>query len=255
MARLGFSDLQQLLRDGLATGSSVGTFIGIPGTISYELAALAGFDWVICDLEHGENEFSNVSAAVVGFSGPVITRVPSASAENVSRVLDRGSVGVMLPRISSKAELDLALLTLDCPPRGIRGVASYNRSGSWGHDKQALAEANPVAVVQAETKWAADNPDEIANNPRVDAVFVGPLDLSFSLDIPRDFENPIFVAALERILSACKAAKVAVGILAVDIEKAKTYRAMGFDFIAIGSDSTSLLGTFTNQLNQLKEKL
>ena len=254
MARLGFSDLQQLLRDSLAHGASVGTFIGIAGTISYELAALAGFDWVICDLEHGENEFSNVSAAVVGFSGPVIARVSSASAENVSRVLDRGSVGVMLPRISSKAELDLALLTLDYPPVGIRGVASYNRSGSWGHDKQALAQAQPVAVVQAETRWAAENPDEIVNNPRVDAVFVGPLDLSFSLDVPRDFENPIFVAALEGILRACKAAKVPVGILAVDIEKAKTYRSMGFDFIAIGSDSTSLLGAFTNQLNQLKEK-
>jgi len=88
MARLGFSDLQQLLRDSLAHGASVGTFIGIAGTISYELAALAGFDWVICDLEHGENEFSNVSAAVVSFSGPVIARVSSASAENVSRVLD-----------------------------------------------------------------------------------------------------------------------------------------------------------------------
>jgi len=254
MARLGFGDLQQVLRDGLTSGSTLGTFIGIPGTISYELADLAGFDWVICDLEHGENEFSNVSAAVVGFTGPVITRVPSASAENVSRVLDRGSVGVMLPRISSKAELELALSTLDYPPRGIRGVASYNRSGSWGHDKQALSKASPLAVVQAETKWAADNPEEIANNPRVDAIFVGPLDLSFSLEVPRDFENPTFVAALERILLACKASRVPVGILAVDIQKAKTYRAMGFDFIAIGSDSTSLLGAFTNQINQLKEK-
>lgn len=253
MARLTSQQSQELLRKELRSGSSIGTFIGMPGTLSYELASLAGFDWVICDLEHGENEFSNVSNAVVGFAGPVITRVPSASAENISRALDRGSAGVMLPRIASSAELQTALSSVDYPPAGIRGVASYNRSAGWGSDSSALMNSKPIVIVQIETKWASDNALEIAKNQRIDAAFIGPLDLSFSLGMPRDFESLDFVAALENIISACKSKNMPVGILASDALKAIGYREMGFDFIAIGSDSTSLLGAFASQVNQLRK--
>jgi 4-hydroxy-2-oxoheptanedioate aldolase len=100
MARLKAPELQRQLRASLQAGKSLGTFIGIPSTISYELAALAGFDWVISDLEHGENEFSDLARAVVAFDGPVIARVSSPSAENISRALDRGAAGIMIPRIS-----------------------------------------------------------------------------------------------------------------------------------------------------------
>jgi inosose dehydratase len=149
----------------------VGTLIAIPGTISDGTAELACFDCVICDLEHGENEFPGLSFAVVSFSG---------------------SAGVMLPRISRGSELDLALSALDYPPVGIQGVASYNRSGSWRPNKRTLAEAKPVAVVQVETKCAADCPGEIAQNPRVDAVLVGPFDPSFILGVATVFEETIF---------------------------------------------------------------
>lgn len=254
MARLASHELQQQLRRSLSGGFSLGTFIGMPGTASYELAGLAGFDWVICDLEHGEQEFANVSAAVLGFDGPVITRVSSPSAENISRVLDRGSAGVMLPRISSSEDLLAALSSVDYPPNGVRGVASYNRSAGWGSNKDALGNANPVVVVQAETKWAVENATEIAKNPRIDAVFIGPLDLSFSLGIPRDFENSIFLAAVEKIVLACKSQGLPVGILATEIERAKQYQSQGFDFLAIGSDSTSLLSAFSKQVEQLGRK-
>jgi 2-dehydro-3-deoxyglucarate aldolase/4-hydroxy-2-oxoheptanedioate aldolase len=254
MARLTGQQSQELLRKELKSCSSLGTFIGMPGTLSYELAALAGFNWVICDLEHGENEFSNVSSAVVGFNGPVITRVPSPSAENISRALDRGSAGVMLPKISSSIELQAALSSVDYPPQGIRGVASYNRSAGWGSDSGALINAKPVVIVQVETKWAADNALEIAEHPRIDAVFIGPLDLSFSLGMPREFENPDFLAALENAIAACKSKNMPVGILATDVKKAIGYRELGFDFIAIGSDSTSLLGAFSSQVDQLRKK-
>jgi 4-hydroxy-2-oxoheptanedioate aldolase len=227
--------------------------MGIPSSIPYELAALAGFDWVICDLEHGENELSQVATAVVSFGGPVIVRVPSPSGENISRALDRGAAGIMIPKVSSDSELASALSFLDYPPTGNRGVASYNRSGQWGHDPQALKDASPVAVVQVETSYAVSNIESLVKNERIDALFIGPLDLSYALGVPRDLESEVFKAAIDRVLSAAKAAQKPIGILAQDGEVAKAYVEQGFDFVAIGSDSTTLLKAFKSQLKPLRD--
>lgn len=252
MARLSAPELQRLLRSSLKQGKSLGTFIGIPSSIPYELASLAGFDWVISDLEHGENEFSDLARAVVSFDGPVIARVSSASGENISKALDRGAAGIMVPKVSSSQELIEALERLDYPPIGTRGVASYNRSGSWGHDKTALTNAEPVAIIQVETRFAVENIEQFTSRQRVDALFIGPLDLSYSLGVPRDFESAIFKDAVAKVLDHCKKAGKSVGILASSAEAGQNYLKQGFDFLAVGSDSTSLLQTFNSQISQLK---
>jgi 2-dehydro-3-deoxyglucarate aldolase/4-hydroxy-2-oxoheptanedioate aldolase len=252
MARLKAPELQRQLRASLQAGKSLGTFIGIPSTISYELAALAGFDWVISDLEHGENEFADLARAVVAFDGPVVARVSSPSAENISRALDRGVAGIMIPRISSFEDLDHALTALDYPPKGSRGVASYNRSASWGADQKALVEADPVAIVQVETRFAVNEIAELVKNKRVDALFIGPLDLSYSLGVPRDYSSEVFQSAIASVLENCRSAKKPLGILATSAQDAKAYEKQGFDFLALGSDSTSLLQAFKSQIEAIR---
>jgi len=251
MARLSTPQLQAQFRSTLSGSRSAGTFIGIPGSISYELAQLAGFDWVICDLEHGENDLAQVATAVVAFEGPVIARVPSPTAENVSRCLDRGAAGIMIPKISSDQALDQCLEFMDYPPIGKRGVASYNRSGAWGHDPRALGDARPVAIIQVETVYAVQSISTLVSNGRIDALFIGPLDLSFSLGVPRQFESQIFKKAVSDCLAAGKRHSKPIGILANDGQKANEYLAAGFDFVAIGSDSTSLLQAFKRHLSAL----
>lgn len=253
MARLTTPQLQSQLRANLASGTSLGTFIGISSSIPYELAELAGFDWVISDLEHGENELAQVATAVISFLGPVIARVPSAAPENISRVLDRGAAGVMIPRVNSMAMLTESLGALDYPPKGIRGVASYNRSAKWGHDATALENASPVAVIQLETAFAVEQIDEICSVDRIDALFIGPLDLSFALGVPRQFESEIFVNAVEKMLQSAKNAGIPIGILANSEQTAKDFKSRGFDFLALGSDTTSLLGAFKDQVAALKK--
>lgn len=253
MARLTTSELQAELRSSLTSGTSVGTFIGIPASIPYELANLAGFDWVISDLEHGENELAQVATAVNAFQGAVIVRVPSATSENISRVLDRGAAGVMIPRVNSTSMLEQSLEALDYPPKGTRGVASYNRSAKWGHDESALENANPVAIVQLETSFAVDEIEKICSFTRIDALFIGPLDLSFALGVPRQFESEVFVNAAAKLLQAAKVAKIPIGILANSTAAANDFRAKGFDFLALGSDTTSLLGAFKVQVAALKQ--
>lgn len=253
MARLTTPQLQQQLRSALKGAKSFGTFIGIPSSIPYELASLAGFDWVICDLEHGENDLAQVATAVVSFDGPVVVRVPSPSSENISRALDRGAAGIMIPKISSLEDLDKALGYLDYPAAGNRGVASYNRSGQWGHDNLALTGASPVAMVQVETSWAVNNIDMLAGEHRIDALFVGPLDLSFALGVPRDFESYLFRRAIEQVLAGAKVAHRPIGILAQDAQAAKSYLDAGFNFVALGSDSTTLLNAFKSNLRPLRD--
>jgi 2-dehydro-3-deoxyglucarate aldolase/4-hydroxy-2-oxoheptanedioate aldolase len=94
--------------------------------------------------------------------------------------------------------------------------------------------------------------EEIAAVEGVDVLFVGPADLSFALGVPRDFKNPKFIAALQKVLDACNKNKVAAGILAFTAEAAVEYRKMGFKFIAINSDSTLLAGAITNALEIAK---
>jgi 2-dehydro-3-deoxyglucarate aldolase/4-hydroxy-2-oxoheptanedioate aldolase len=254
MARLKAPELQRVLRTSLRAGKSLGTFIGIPSTISYELASLAGFDWVISDLEHGENELADLAKAVVAFDGPVIARVSSPSAENISRALDRGVAGIMIPRISSLQDLDDALASFDYPPKGLRGVASYNRSGSWGADQNALAEADPVAIVQVETRFAIDEIAELVKNERIDALFIGPLDLSYSLGVPRDYGSEVFQSAITSVLEQCIKAGKPLGILATSPKDSQEYQKQGFNFLALGSDSTALLQAFKSQISTLRNQ-
>ena len=251
MARLDTLGQQRLLRKSLS--GSAGTFIGIPSQIPYELAALAGFDWVISDLEHGENEFSSLPAAVAGFGGPVIARVPALDPSYISRALDRGVAGLMLPKVDNQESLEAALEATMYPPNGTRGVAGYNRAAGWGSKSEYLAESNPVVLVQIETPWAVENCARILAHELVDGIFVGPLDLSYSLGTPGNFATEVFLAALEGSVAAAKLSKKPIGILATKLEQIPSYRNQGFDFLAFGSDTTSLLGAFQNAMAELKK--
>jgi 2-dehydro-3-deoxyglucarate aldolase/4-hydroxy-2-oxoheptanedioate aldolase len=159
----------------------------------------------------------------------------------------------MVPRIENATEVNEVVKHLSTPPYGDRGVATYNRAARWGRDLEFLNEpSKATCIIQIETLGALESVEEIAAVEGVDVLFVGPADLSFALGVPRDFKNPKFIAALEKVLAACNKNKVAAGILAFTAEAAVEYRKMGFKFIAINSDSTLLAGAITNALEIAK---
>jgi 2-dehydro-3-deoxyglucarate aldolase/4-hydroxy-2-oxoheptanedioate aldolase len=92
----------------------------------------------------------------------------------------------------------------------------------------------------------------LVKNKRVDALFIGPLDLSYSLGVPRDYSSKVFQSAISSVLETCRSAKKPLGILATSAEDAKTYEKEGFDFLALGSDSTSLLQAFKSQIEVIR---
>jgi 2-dehydro-3-deoxyglucarate aldolase/4-hydroxy-2-oxoheptanedioate aldolase len=239
---------QRLRRLELTTG----IFAGLGSPMAAEVAAAAGVDWVLVDCEHGAANDDVVSTTIVatgGYGVPTLVRVESAERIRIGRALDAGVAGIMVPRSDSADDVRSAIQHFDYPPVGDRGVASYNRAARWGMDSAALnGERRAAAIIQIETRGALSEVDEIATIPGVDLLFVGPLDLSFALGIPRQFDHPDFVAALDRVLAAGKAAGIATGILAANVESARAFRERGFHFIALSSDSVLLATTIQASL-------
>jgi 2-dehydro-3-deoxyglucarate aldolase/4-hydroxy-2-oxoheptanedioate aldolase len=235
---------------------SVGTFAGLGSPIAAEVAAASGVDWVLVDCEHGSAGDDAVYPTVVAtgaYGVPTLVRVESGERIRIGRALDAGAAGVMVPRLDSAVAVRDVLRHFDYPPTGDRGVATYNRSARWGMELESLSgEREAAAIIQIETRGALDDVDEIAAIPGVDLLFVGPLDLSYALGVPRQFDAPEFVAALERVVAAGAAQSVPVGILAPTVEAARRYRALGFHFIALSSDSVLLATTIRASLAEIE---
>jgi 2-keto-3-deoxy-L-rhamnonate aldolase RhmA len=221
--------------------------LNLGSTLAAEVCALSGFDWLLVDLEHGAGgEEALVGQILAGAAHgvPVIVRVESAERIRVGHVLDLGVAGVMFPRLNTPDEVREALRHLWYPPQGDRGVAGYNRARQFGGDGRDTTEVNDsiLSVVQIESVGALENVREIAAIPGVDVLFVGPSDLSTSMGIPGQFDAPELLAGFDSVIAAAREQKISVAILAGDLSRVEPLSARGFDFIAVGSDSSLLRG-------------
>lgn len=234
------------LRQRLTAGDTVyGTFLGLGSALAAEACALAGFDWLLVDLEHGggtESTLLGQQLAADAHHVPLLVRVESRDRIRAGRVLDLGAAGVMFPRLETASEVVDAVAHLRYPPAGDRGVATYNRACGFGLHAENLDTANDrtVCVVQIENRHAVERVEDIAAVQGVDVLFIGPRDLSHDLGVPGDTDAPAFRDAVGRVLAAAHAAGIAVGTLAPDATTARRYADQGFRFIGIGSDATLL---------------
>jgi 2-keto-3-deoxy-L-rhamnonate aldolase RhmA len=223
----------------------IGTFLNLGSPLAAEACALAGYDWLLVDLEHGgrgEDGMLGQLLAGAAHRVPVLVRVETADRIRTGRVLDAGAAGVMYPRLESVEDVAAAIRHLRYPPDGDRGVATYNRSCGFGLFPEMLETVGElvVAVVQIESVAAVEAVEDIARIPGVDVLFVGPRDLTQAMGIPGRTDDPLFRDALARVSRAAASAGIAAGILAGTAEAAARYAEEGFTFVAVGSDSTAL---------------
>lgn len=242
----------------IANEATYGTFLGLGSPMAAEVVATSGVDWVLIDQEHGGGSEEQLGATIVAagaYGVGALVRVESQERIRIGRALDAGAAGVMVPQIRSTADAVEAVRHMSYPPAGDRGVATYNRSAQWGNDLSVLEKGRDAAcLIQIETLTALIDVENIAQVEGVDVLFVGPLDLSFALGVPRDFTHPTFVAACHRVLAAGKKENTVCGILAPDATAARRYKDMGFTFIAVGSDSTLLSKIVAQEISEIKEE-
>ncbi|MCP4941589.1 MAG: 2-dehydro-3-deoxyglucarate aldolase [Planctomycetaceae bacterium] len=206
------------------------------------MAAQLEFDWVLIDLEHGactEPDLQAMLLAVEGTTCAPLVRVVSNDQDSIKRALDLGATGVMIPYVSTAEEANRAVAFTRYPPHGCRGVAGSTIATEFGlstDEYHANIHERTMVIVQIETAEGVNNIEEIVAVDGVDVVFVGPLDLSYNLGCPKNFEHPDFIAALQKVLNACQSAGTAVGILSNE-DNAKQRLEQGFTFLAVGSDA------------------
>jgi 2-keto-3-deoxy-L-rhamnonate aldolase RhmA len=219
-----------------------GAWCNLGSNITVEMASVMGFDWVLVDQEHGPgdnmNLLSQVQAISAGGAAPLV-RIAWNEMPRFKRALDIGAAGIMVPYVQSRSEAQLAAASMRYPPAGIRGVASTPRAAGYGSEfekYQAKANDNLLTIVQIETSQTIKNLDEIAIVPGVDVLFVGPLDLSISLNLPGRFQDPRFIQVLKTVAQTAKKAGRAAGILVPDPGLIDIVHGLGFTFVAAGSD-------------------
>jgi 2-keto-3-deoxy-L-rhamnonate aldolase RhmA len=235
-------DLKTRIRSG---ETQIGVFSDLASPLAVELCGQAGFDWAVLDLEHGastEGDLLGLLYAAATTPMAAIVRSQSAERLRVGRALDLGAEGVMLPQLKSIDEVREAVSFLRYPPVGQRGVALRTRGGgmgSLGHaDVARVVNDRIVGIVQIEAAGTVADSDAIAALDEVDVLFVGPADLSHSLGIPGQFDEPRFQDSLRAVVAACRAHGKRAGILIYDAAGLPPLLEMGFTFIGLGSEGS-----------------
>lgn len=212
-----------------------------------EVLGYFGWDFIVFDGEHGPIEPHDcehmVRAAELRDVTPII-RVPVNSPPVILRFLDTGAQGLHVPMVQSKADAQAVVRAVKYQPIGVRGLAGV-RAADYGQAisfAQYVAEANAETLVSIhiETKEAVENLPEILTVDEIDVIFVGPNDLSQSLGVPGDIQNPIVQSTIERVAEQVAASSRALGIMVGNVEAAQRWRQRGARYISIMSDN--LLG-------------
>ncbi|MBA2719323.1 MAG: 2,4-dihydroxyhept-2-ene-1,7-dioic acid aldolase [Chloroflexi bacterium] len=236
--------LDRSFRDRVLTGDHLfGLFLDLASPASAEICGAAGYDWLLIDLEHGastEADLLGLIHAVEAGGSTALVRPQTGERIRIGRALDMGARGIMVPRLDSVDQAGEAVTFLRYPPAGIRGVATRVRGAGLGTvahaDVQRLNE-RVLGIIQIESVGGLRDADAIAAVDGVDVLFVGPADLSHSLGIPGQFQHPDYLAALERVVTACQAHGKAAGILVYDTTVVPAHLELGFTFVGIGADA------------------
>jgi 4-hydroxy-2-oxoheptanedioate aldolase len=226
----------------LAGEKSFGTWLQSASPTFAEMAAVAGFDFIIMDEEHGMGELQHaidMMRAAQCADATFIIRVPSSEPTYLRRLVDGGAEGLLVPMVETAEQARAIVEAVRFPPRGKRGNAfDITRSSSFGlvPDYYGRADDNLLIIVQIETKLGVDNALEIAEVEGVDVVFIGPTDLSGSIGMPGQTGAPEVNAAIEKAMAAARAAGKPLATVPRIGRTANQLYDEGFLMVATGSE-------------------
>lgn len=240
-------------RSRLLNGETVvGTFQLLDSAMVSEMVGVAGMDFVVYDQEHGpltaETTLELAAAAQNRGVAPIV-RVRSNEEAEIQRALDIGSAGVQVPQVESEADAQAAVDAARFDPLGSRGLSQYVRAGDYWGSSTYTEDQNDdiVLIVQVEGERGVENVEDILSVEGIDAVFLGPYDLSQSLGIPGQVTDERVESLMEDVCDRAAEAGVAVGAFADTPEIANRWIDAGVQYVTLGVEA----GLFTDHLSSL----
>ena len=241
----------------------IGTFVlEFGGSAIATLLASAGADFMIADLEHSSFSIETVGRIVRNARGaelPCIVRVPVLERHFVSRVLDAGATGVMIPRIESSEDIEKVRKWTKYAPEGDRGVAFGIGHTDYGDftkldTRKYVRDANQeiLTIGQIETVKAVENLNNLLSTGELDVVFIGPYDLSTSMGISGELDHPRLLDAIKEIIRLTQAHNIALGCYVNDFESGEQWLRLGVQLIACGNDAFLLTRKFAEERQKFK---
>lgn len=238
--------IRGLLREGRTVVGTMLVEVRQPAVM--RLLANAGFDFVIIDNEHGPfsvETIADLSRAARDAGVTPVVRIPELTYAHVTQSLDGGAQGIMLPRVTERAQVEQVLRWMKYPPEGQRGavLARGHTEFRAGPLAELLAAMNreTFLVVQIETAQAVERLEAILSVPGVDAALIGPTDLSVALGVPGKMEDRVLVSAIEHTMAVCTKLGVVPAIHTNDVQMTAGWARKGMRMVSINSEAGLLM--------------
>ncbi len=221
-----------------------------------EILSEVGYDWLFLDAEHSTYSPADLQAIIgrVGQTLPCLVRVAAPEEVQIKKALDIGAAGIIAPQVNTPEIAEKVVAFSKYAPQGSRGVG-LGRAHGYGFtfdEYLASANENSTVVVQAEHIDAVDNIEQIVKVPGIDAVLIGPYDLSASLKKIGEIDHPDVVNAIQHVTEVCRQCDIPLGIFGVTVDAVKPYIEKGFTLITAGVDTVMLGQSARKMLGQLK---
>lgn len=241
----------------LAHERLIGTLLTLPTPSIAEMCAEAGMDWLFLDMEHGSLDLQDVQriAQAVNNRCPCVVRVPINDRMWIGKVLDLGVSGIIIPQVNSAEDAQRAVFAAKYPPQGGRGVG-VGRAARYGANLSGyLQNGNDetAIIAQIEHRDAVENMEAIANVVGVDALMIGPLDLSGSFGKPAQIDAPEVQAAITRVREFGMARKIPMSLFCPDAERAQKALREGYTLIPVATDNLIFLRAATAMMKTIQE--
>jgi 4-hydroxy-2-oxoheptanedioate aldolase len=235
--------LKQLWRRDAA---AINGWLSVPAAYSAEAMSRQGWDSLTIDLQHGITDYlkaADMLAAMAASEVVPLARVPWREPGIIMKMLDAGALGVICPMVNSRLEAEEFAAAMRYPPKGRRSFGPARAALCYGGDYAQHANDEVLAIAMIETQSALSNVEEIAATPGIDALYIGPADLSLSLGEKPGFDSevPKVVAAIDKILAAAKANNIQAGIHNATAAYARKMADKGFRLLTVGSDSRFMI--------------
>jgi len=243
----------------LADEELTGTFLNIPHAVMMEILHKSGLDFAIIDAEHAPFNPETIDQCVrVGdYCGlqPII-RVHDNVPVYIQRAVDLLPAAVLIPQVGSAEDAEAAVRAAYFQPRGARGLSPNTRFAGYSADNTAeltsMANENICVICQAEGVEGIENLDAILSADGVDAVYIGPYDLSVSMGLPGKLDHPDVEQKMKEIVSKARKYGKTVGTYCQTLEMAKKWRQAGIKFLTVGVDTMIVYEAFRDLMTGLR---